>query len=70
ELDQKTGVFFKAAEPKVHYKKCDNNARYNVCNSMGNLSTFVPDPNSEEILCFSCQFNEPVPALTSERHIP
>lgn len=70
ELDQKTGLFFKAAEPKVHYKKCDNNARYNVCNSMVNLSTFVPDPNSEEILCFSCQFNETVPDLTVEKHIP
>ncbi len=70
ELDQKTGLFFKAATPKIHYKKCDNNEQFNACNGMVNLSTFVPDPDNEEMLCFGCRFNETVPDLSIVEHIP
>jgi len=70
ELDPKSKLFYKAAEPKVHYKKCDNNEKYQVCNGMVNLSTFEPDPESEDILCFACKFNETVPDLSVAQHIP
>lgn len=70
EIDLKTGLFYKAHEPKIHYKKCDNNEQFNACNGMVNLSTFVPDPENEEILCFGCRFNETVPDLSIAEHIP
>ncbi|WP_441003143.1 zinc-binding metallopeptidase family protein [Pseudocolwellia agarivorans] len=70
EQDAKTGLFFKAQQPQVQYKKCDNNEHYNACNGMVNLTTFVPDPDNEEVLCFGCRFNETVPDLSIVEHIP
>ena len=70
ELDKETGLFFKASEPQIFYKKCDNNREYHVCNGMVNLNTFVPVEDSDECLCFACRFNETVPNLTIEGHIP
>jgi len=70
EQDLKTGLFYKAANPTVHYKKCDNNEQFNACNGMVNLQTFVPDPENEEILCFGCRFNETIPDLSIPEHIP
>jgi hypothetical protein len=37
---------------------------------MVNLTTFVPDPDKKEMLCFACRFNETVPDLTIVEHIP
>ncbi|TYK66748.1 zinc-binding metallopeptidase family protein [Colwellia echini] len=70
ELDQSTGLFYKAAYPKIHYQKCDNNAKYQVCNGMVNLSTFVPVEGDDDILCFACRFNITVPDLNIKEHIP
>lgn len=73
ELDEGSGYFFKAAHPEVRYQKCDNNAKYSVCNGMVNLTTFVSsdtlDENSE-VLCFACRFNETIPDLSVVEHIP
>ena len=72
EQNSETGLFFKAKQPEVHYKKCDNNEQYDACNGMVNLNTFVPDPDPDknEMLCFGCRFNETVPDLTIVEHIP
>tara|TARA_R110001583_G_scaffold7720_3_gene37853 strand:- start:26505 stop:27677 length:1173 start_codon:yes stop_codon:yes gene_type:complete len=70
ELDPQSGLFYKAASPTVHYKKCDNHEQFNTCNGMVNLQTFVPDPENNEMLCFACRFNETVPDLSIAEHIP
>jgi hypothetical protein len=70
ELDEETGLFFKAAQPEIRYQKCDNNAQFKVCNGMVNLNTFVPVADKEEVLCFACRFNETVPDLNVVEHIP
>jgi hypothetical protein len=70
ELDEKSGLFYKEAEPTVHYKKCDNNAQFQVCNGMVNLNTFIPVADKDEVLCFACRFNETIPDLSVVEHIP
>ncbi|WP_372882404.1 putative zinc-binding metallopeptidase [Psychromonas sp.] len=70
DLDEKSGLFFKADQPTVFYQKCDNNARYQACNGMVNLNTFVHVDGKDEVLCFACRFNETVPDLTIVEHIP
>ncbi|KPH64338.1 putative zinc-binding metallopeptidase [Pseudoalteromonas neustonica] len=70
ELDEASGLFYKSESPEVHYKKCDNNAQFKVCNGMVNLSTFVPVADKDEVLCFACRFNETVPDLSIVDHIP
>ena len=70
ELDATTGLFYKGLEPEVYYKKCDNNEKFNTCNGMVNLDTFVPEPNKDEMLCFACSFNETIPDLSIPEHIP
>ena len=70
EADTKTGLFFKAAEPTVHFQKCDNNDQFEACNGMVNLSTFIPTEGKDEVLCFACRFNETVPDLSIVEHIP
>lgn len=70
QQDAKTGLFFKTNQPDVHYKKCDNNEMYSACNGMVNLSTFIPDPEKDEMLCFGCRFNQTVPDLSVVDHIP
>lgn len=70
ELDKNTGLYYKASAPATHYQKCDNNAQFQVCNGMVNLSTFVPVEDEDEMLCFACRFNETVPNLTIKEHIP
>ena len=70
EIDEQSGLFYKAEAPDVFYKKCDNNAQYHVCNGMVNLDTFIPVADKAEVLCFSCRFNETVPDLSIIGHIP
>ncbi|GAA59500.1 hypothetical protein P20652_1363 [Pseudoalteromonas sp. BSi20652] len=70
EIDEQSGLFYKSEKPDVFYKKCDNNAQYHVCNGMVNLDTFVPVEDKNEVLCFSCRFNETVPDLSVDGHIP
>ncbi|MBB1275379.1 putative zinc-binding metallopeptidase [Pseudoalteromonas sp. SR43-3] len=70
EIDEQSGLFYKAEAPDVFYKKCDNNAQYHVCNGMVNLDTFIPVADKAEVLCFSCRFNETVPDLSIVEHIP
>ncbi|MGB5444897.1 MAG: putative zinc-binding metallopeptidase [Psychromonas sp.] len=70
EVDETSGLFFKAAQPNIHYQKCDNNARFKICNGMVNLNTFVPLADKDEVLCFACRFNETIPDLTIAEHIP
>jgi hypothetical protein len=70
EIDEQSGLFYKAEAPEVFYKKCDNNAQYHVCNGMVNLDTFIPVADKDEVLCFSCRFNETVPDLSIVEHIP
>lgn len=70
QQDPSTGLFFKKSKPKVQYKKCDNNEQYNACNGMVDLSTFIADPEKDEVLCFACRFNETVPDLSIVEHIP
>ena len=70
EIDEQSGLFYKAEAPDVFYKKCDNNAQYHVCNGMVNLDTFIPVADKDEVLCFSCRFNETVPDLSIIGHIP
>lgn len=70
QKDPKTGVFFKEGSPDIHYKKCDNNEQYGVCNGMVNLTTFEPTSDNDEMLCFCCRFNETVPDLSIAEHIP
>ncbi len=69
-LDEVNGEFFKAAQPKIRYQKCDNNAQFKTCNGMVNLNTFVPVADKDEMLCFACRFNETIPDLTIVEHIP
>jgi len=70
EIDEQSGLFYKAEAPDVFYKKCDNNTQYHVCNGMVNLDTFIPVADKDEVLCFSCRFNETVPDLSIIGHIP
>ena len=70
DLDEKSGQYFKAAQPKVRYQKCDNHANYNACNGMVNLNTHEPVADSDEVLCFACRFNETIPNLSVVEHIP
>ncbi|MEN8634431.1 putative zinc-binding metallopeptidase [Pseudoalteromonas distincta] len=70
EIDEQSGLFYKAEAPDIFYKKCDNNAQYHVCNGMVNLDTFIPVADKDEVLCFSCRFNETVPDLSIIGHIP
>ncbi|TEW54889.1 hypothetical protein E2R68_06890 [Psychromonas sp. RZ22] len=70
QFNTTTGLFFKAKQPDVHYKKCDNNEQFNACNGMVNISTLVADPDNNEILCFACRFNETIPDLSIAEHIP
>ncbi len=70
EQNAKTGLFYKTNSPEIQYRKCDNNEQFNACNGMVNLSTFVPVPDKDEVLCFGCRFNETVPDLSIVEHIP
>tara|TARA_R110001592_G_scaffold114997_2_gene315200 strand:+ start:1315 stop:2490 length:1176 start_codon:yes stop_codon:yes gene_type:complete len=70
DFDEKSGHYFKAAQPKIHFQKCDNHANYKTCNGMVNLCTFVPVEDKNEVLCFSCRFNETIPDLSIAEHIP
>lgn len=70
DLDPETGQYFKAASPKTRYQKCDNHAQYHTCNGMVNLNTFKPSKNEGEVLCFACRFNNIIPDLSIEEHIP
>ncbi|PWQ98240.1 zinc-binding metallopeptidase family protein [Leucothrix pacifica] len=69
DLDETTGHYYKADKPEVHFQKCDNNAKYQVCNGMVNLNTYDGD-EGDEVLCAGCQFNETIPDLTVVEHIP
>ena len=69
-LDKKSGFYFKDNEEKVPYQKCDNHAKYQTCNGMVNMDTFVPVPDKDEVLCFACRFNETIPDLSIVEHIP
>ena len=69
-LDEKSGYYFKANQPDIHYKKCDNNANYHICNGMVNMNNFESVPNKDEVLCFACRFNETIPDLSIVEHIP
>lgn len=70
EFDEKSGQYFKAAQPQIRYQKCDNYANHKTCNGMVNLNNFVPAADSDEVLCFGCRFNETIPDLTVAAHIP
>lgn len=70
DLDEESGEYFKTKEPKIRYQKCDNHADFKTCNGMVNLNTFVASKNEGEVLCFACRFNETIPDLSVERHIP
>ena len=70
-LDKKSGYYFKVNQEKVPYQKCNNNSKYQACNGMVNMNTFVPVPDDEdEVLCFACRFNETIPDLSVIEHIP
>ncbi|WP_111977469.1 zinc-binding metallopeptidase family protein [Algibacillus agarilyticus] len=69
-LDEASGHYLKNAGADIHYQKCDNNAQYNACNGMVNLTTFVAAADKTEVLCFACRFNETIPDLTVVEHIP
>lgn len=70
EFNEETGLYFKAEQPDVPYQKCDNNVHFGACNGMVNLNTFEPPVDEDETLCFACRFNETVPDLTIDKHIP
>jgi hypothetical protein len=70
DLDEESGQYFKSAQPNIRYQKCDNNEHYKACNGMVNLTTFVPVPDKDEVLCFACRFNETIPDLSIVEHIP
>lgn len=70
EFDQEAGQYFKAAQPKIRFQKCDNHADYKTCNGMVNLNSFVPAADNDEVLCFACRFNETIPDLSIVEHIP
>ena len=70
EFDESTGLYYKQSAPQSHYKKCDNNAQYGACNGMVNMDSFIPKADSEEVLCFACKFNETIPDLSINEHIP
>ena len=70
DFDEKSGQYFKEAQPKIRYQKCDNHADYKICNGMVNLDTFEPVEDKDEVLCFACRFNETIPDLSIVEHIP
>lgn len=70
DLDKKSGFYFKKNQSKTPYQKCDNNAKYEICNGMVNMNTFIPVPDKDEVLCFACRFNETIPDLSIVEHIP
>ena len=70
DLDVASGEYFKAAQPKIRYQKCDNHADYKTCNGMVNMNTFVAAEDNDEVLCFACRFNETIPNLSVVEHIP
>ncbi|MBB1415936.1 putative zinc-binding metallopeptidase [Pseudoalteromonas sp. SG44-1] len=70
EFNDTTGLYYKASAPDVPYQKCDNNAHYKACNGMVDIDSFVPAPDTEEVLCFACRFNETIPDLSINQHIP
>ena len=70
DLDEKSGEYFKKAQPEIRFQKCDNNAEYEACNGMVNLNNFSPSSIEGEVLCFGCRFNETIPNLNVVEHIP
>lgn len=70
DLDEASGQYYKAEKPEVRYQKCDNHAKYKVCNGMVNLNTFEPVEGDDDVLCFGCRFNETIPDLSVVEHIP
>ncbi|MBB1332380.1 MULTISPECIES: zinc-binding metallopeptidase family protein [unclassified Pseudoalteromonas] len=70
EFNDTTGLYYKTSAPDVPYQKCDNNAHYKACNGMVDINSFVPAPDTEEVLCFACRFNETIPDLSINQHIP
>lgn len=70
EFNKETGMYFKPAQPDILYQKCDNNALYGVCNGMVKATNNAKAQENGQTLCFACCFNETVPDLTIDKHIP
>jgi hypothetical protein len=70
EFNENIGLYYKSSSPDTYFKKCDNHAHYGACNGMVNMDNFVAKPDSEEVLCFACRFNETIPDLSINEHIP
>ncbi|MFV1872157.1 MAG: putative zinc-binding metallopeptidase [Oleiphilus sp.] len=70
DLDEQSGHYFKADTPTIAFRKCDNHAQYQACNGMVKINSAEESDDKEEQLCFACRFNETIPNLSIEAHIP
>lgn len=64
-----TGYFTLAGGEGRLYKKCTNFAEHNACNGMVEVNLTNPQEQTTEF-CFACRFNETIPNLGVEEHVP
>lgn len=79
DLDKTTGYFTQADHPQQYFKKCHNCMHHNACNGMVEVDIAVAkvdipskptDIVERDVLCFACRFNEVIPDLTVQGHLP
>ena len=66
DLDEKSGFYYLSGQANVQYKQCQNFAQYHACNGMIELN----DNKEASDLCFACLFNDTIPNLEIEEHLP
>ena len=78
DLNEETNYFVIEGVSDRAFKKCKNFAQYNACNGMVDVkltkeeaATEAEAKNTEDNeYCFACRFNEVVPNLNVEAHVP
>jgi hypothetical protein len=67
--NQGSETYFLDNTPNVPYKKCRNFQDYQACNGMVQIN--ILDKNGAQIdYCYSCRFNQTIPNLSIEGHVP
>ena len=69
DVEPETGHFTLAEGDGKRYKKCKNFADHQACNGMVDVNLTNPQ-GVAVVLCFACRFNETIPNLNVEEHIP
>ncbi|HEY7772207.1 MAG TPA: putative zinc-binding metallopeptidase [Marinagarivorans sp.] len=69
DTEANSGLFTLASGDGRRYKKCKNFAEHQACNGMVEVNPENPQAQTTEF-CFACRFNETIPNLSVEEHIP